>query len=101
MTGKNNKDDVMKQVLDRIDRLDDKLEKKLDKVEDRLDTMDKTLVKQEENLKEHMRRTDLLEKDMQPVKKHVAMVHGAFKLIGLIGTLIAIAVGIAKLLAGG
>lgn len=73
-------DKVMSQVIEKLDKLDD-----------RLDSMDKTLVKQEVNLKEHMRRTALLEDELKPVKKHVSHVEGAFKLLGalsLIGGLL-------------
>ena len=62
----------------------------LDKLDSRLDSVDKTLVKQEENLKEHMRRTDLLEKqhnsmqkniheELEPIKNHVNQVKGISK----------------------
>lgn len=36
-------------------------------------------------LKEHIRRTELLEEDIKPVKKHVNMVEGVLKFIGLLG----------------
>lgn len=65
----------------------DKIEAKVDKIDGRLLVIDKTLVKQEANLKEHMRRTDLLENDLRPIKTHVAMIQGALKLIGLIALL--------------
>lgn len=41
-------------------------------------------------LKEHIRRTELLEADIKPVKKHVIMVEGALKFIGLLGILASI-----------
>lgn len=98
----------MKQVLDRIDRLDDKIEKKLDKVEDRLDSVDKTLVKQEAQLAEHMRRTDLLETahkvnadDITAIKKPFIVAYGIGKVIGFIGLIVGIIVGILCIFAGG
>lgn len=100
-------EELMKQVLERIDKLDDKVERKFDNVENRLDSMDKTLVKQEENLKEHMRRTELAERsiekmdtDLKPIKKHVDMLQGVFKFIGLIATVVGIIAGLAKLFSG-
>lgn len=71
-----------------------KLGTKIESVDDKLDSVDKTLVKQEENLKEHMRRTDLLEKqhkeldnhvrqEIEPVKKHINQVTGVFKFISI------------------
>ena len=107
MAGKTNKDDIMKQVLDRIDRLDDKIEKKLDKVEDRLDSVDKTLLKQESQLAEHMRRTDILEKlhdanakDIATIKKPFIVAYGIGKILGFTSLVIGIILGIAKIIAG-
>lgn len=97
MSKKTSNDEVMKLVLSKLDKLDEKV----DKTNDRLNSMDKTLVKQEENLKEHMRRTDLLEGDLKPIKKHVAVMNGAFKVLGICGTIVAIAVGIVKIFFGG
>ena len=64
----------------------------LNKLDDKLDNIDKTLVKQEVNLAEHMRRTDLLEKkldkdmeillnDLEPIEKHVERVKGVTKFL--------------------
>jgi RecB family endonuclease NucS len=50
----------------------------------RLGSIDITLAKQEEHLAEHIRRTQLLEEDMVPVKEHVQQVNGAIKFIGLL-----------------
>ena len=62
----------------------DKIDSKLDKIGDRLGSIDSTLAAQHESLKEHMRRTSLLEEDVKPIKNHVAMIQGALKLIGLL-----------------
>jgi len=73
--------------------------KKLDSINSRLNSVDKTLVKQEENLKEHMRRTELLEKQQEdlihdelvPIKSHIEQVKGISKfLMFSIPTLIAL-----------
>lgn len=97
----------MARVIDKLEKLDEKMDKKFDRVEERLDSMDKTLVKQEENLKEHMRRTELAERsiekmdtDLKPIKKHVDMLQGVFKFIGLIATVVGIIAGLAKLFSG-
>jgi hypothetical protein len=58
----------------------------------RLDNIEKVLILQEANLREHIRRTELLEeeqkairqKDLEPIKKHVAMMQGAGKFVGLV-----------------
>lgn len=65
---------------------------KLDKLDTRLDSLDKTLVKQEENLREHMRRTELLEQqhthledeihvELEPIKSHIQQVKGITKFL--------------------
>jgi len=61
----------------------DKIDAKIDQIGNRLGSIDVTLAAQHESLKEHMRRTALLEEDVAPIKKHVAMIQGALKLIGL------------------
>lgn len=85
-------------LLDKTDRQHNDLDKRLDNIE-------KVLIAQEINLKEHMRRTDTLEflvqtvreKEMQPLQKHVVMVEGVFKFLGLIALLLTIVSGIGKL----
>lgn len=74
-----------------------KLETKMDQVDGRLNSMDKTLVKQEENLKEHIRRTEILESELKPIKKHVTHMEGALKLIGVLTTVVGFISGLAKL----
>lgn len=67
-------------------------------VREELMTMKIVAVKQEQNLKEHMRRSDELEKqtnlirlEMKPLQKHVAFVDATMKLVGalsLIATIV-------------
>lgn len=70
---------------DRLTRIEDSLIK----VTETLHSVDKTLVKQEENLREHMRRTELAENnisslraELEPVKKHVLAVNTILKFFG-------------------
>jgi archaellum component FlaC len=67
----------------------DKLEEKMDIVSDKLDVVDKHLAVYNEQLKEHIRRTEILEANVEPVKRHVSMVNGVFRflayLAGLVG----------------
>lgn len=81
----------------------DRIEAKVDRLDTRVDKIDTTLAAQHVSLKEHMRRTalneraiEILAKDMKPVQKHVAMVGGMLKVLGLIG----IAVEVYKLIKG-
>lgn len=78
----------------------EKLYAKVEKISDDQSDMKITLAKQEENLRQHMRRSDLLEEgitvlktEMEPIKHHVALVGaigkwlisgGAVTLIGLV-----------------
>lgn len=71
---------------------------KLDKLDDRLDCVDKTLIKQESNLDEHMRRTDLLEKKVDPIEAHVHQIKGMLKFLGFLSSLIAVAATIYEVL---
>lgn len=63
------------------------IKQSLKAIDGRLDDQGKTLVRQEENIKHHIYRTDLAEasiaelrKDVDPLKKHVAMFEWVVKL---------------------
>jgi hypothetical protein len=81
-----------------------KFEAKLDKIDGRLGAIDAKQQVMTEQLKEHMRRSDLLEtglgdirKDMRPIQKHVAMVEGFFKGLGAVAVAMTVLSGILKL----
>lgn len=87
-----------------MSEIDKMIIEKLEKLDSRIDNIDITLAKQSvilENqhasLEVHIKRTDLLEAKLEPVEKHVDMVAGALKLIGLIGAMIGIITGLLKL----
>lgn len=63
------------------DERDVRIENKLDKVVEHIGSIDATLAAQHVSLTEHIRRTNLLEQEIAPIKKHVNMVSGALKLI--------------------
>lgn len=78
----------------------EKLDQKLDRQDSRLDSIEKIQVKQEANLGEHMRRTglveenvELLRKEFKPVQKHVMYVEGTLKFLGGLATIILVAEG--------
>lgn len=79
------------------DRLN-RIEGKVDKIVEHVSSIDVTLAKQHESLKDHIRRSDLLEQKLIPVEKHVAMMQGALKLIGLMATLAGIAAAVIEML---
>lgn len=65
----------------------ERMEVKLDDVSDHLSSIDVTLKGQHITLKDHIRRTALLEQDIKPIKRHVYMVQGALALITLLATI--------------
>lgn len=100
-------------------RNNDEIHKKIDELvrdikeyykdsDNRLDNIEKILVAQEINLKDHMRRSDHLEQIVEqnnkktedaiaPMKKHINMVEGVFKFLGISGIVVSMFGGIAKL----
>lgn len=64
----------------------------LAKIDSRLDDMHEVQVRHDENLKEHMRRTEILESELKPIKNHVDKVTtiGQF-LLGAVGLLALVA----------
>lgn len=94
-----------------IKRLEDKLDKlfeKLDKSNDRLSEIDKTVAVYNEQLKLHIEGTvqnrealrlsqESIAQELSPIKKHVHMVEGGFKLLGICSLVIAIMSGIVKI----
>lgn len=62
----------------------EQIENKIDKLSDRLGSIDVTLAKQHESLKDHIRRTEILEDAIDPIQKHVLMVNSMTKIIGAV-----------------
>jgi hypothetical protein len=72
----------------------------LDKISEDISQLKVTTAKQEENIKEHMRRTELAEENLQmirqeiePLKQHVVAINGVLKVIGIISLVIGSAAG--------
>lgn len=63
----------------------DRLEEKIDKVVEKTSSIDVTLAKQSVILDEHVRRTNLLEKKLEPIEKHVILMKGLMKIVGFVG----------------
>lgn len=68
----------------------ERIENKLDKFGDHLAAIDVTLAAQHVSLETHIKRTELLEQEVKPIQKHVDMVNGALKLIGILAMIAAI-----------
>ncbi len=76
----------------------DKLEVKIDKLDERLDRIDVTLAKQNECLETHIKRTNLLEKEIEPIKAMQQQVLGVGKLLGVLSILAVIISSVYKFL---
>lgn len=68
----------------------DRIEIKLDALSEKLSATNVLLAAQHESLKIHMKRSDILERAQEPLKRHVAMVEGFFKLLGIGASLAAL-----------
>lgn len=84
--------------------LKDWLGPKFDKLEDEVVQIRIIQSSQASDLAHHIKRTNLLEErleqiaeEIKPVQNHVQKVNGAFILIGVVGTILGIAVSIIKL----
>ena len=55
------------------------------------------LARIEENLKDHIRRTELLEAELRPCKQHVTLMTGSLKILGLVSLVSGIALTIVRL----
>lgn len=67
-------DDVNDKRLERI-------EVKIDDLDDQLATISTTLSAQHVSLKEHIRRTAVIEDELKPIRRHVYMINGALILL--------------------
>jgi len=83
----------------------DKIEQKLDKIAEELSEINVTLAEQNKDLKYHIHRTDLaedhiklLENKITPLDKHVTMIEGGLKLIGILSTCVTLLAGIIKII---
>lgn len=82
----------------------DKIENKIDNIEDSISNIDVTLAKQSKDLEHHIFRTDLAEQnlellraEMQPIKKHVALVDAGLKIIGVLSSAAMFILGVVKM----
>lgn len=78
--------------------MDSRIESKVDRILERISSIDATLAAQHVSLVDHMRRTALLEAQIEPLKGQASMVKGAMKLVGLVAVFAAIAEGVAAII---
>ena len=75
----------------------DRIENKIDKHGEHLSSIDVTLAAQHQSLKDHMRRTELLEAKLEPIEEHVANLNGILKFIGFLSVLVGLALAARQL----
>lgn len=67
---------------------------KIDKISEDIYEINISLAKNTISLEEHIRRTNLLEEEIKPVKAHVNLVESIFKIIGFLSIISGIVVAI-------
>lgn len=89
-------DDILKLINDKVDKLDSKI----DSISGDIVHIKITSAKHEENLKLHMRRSDLaeeginlLKEELIPLKKHVSSVDSVVKFMMLASTFVGTVLG--------
>lgn len=98
----------IQEIRDKIEEISKTIQRHDKDNDKRLDDIEKVLLVQETNLRQHMSRSEHLEElveamkekseqDLGPIKKHINMVEGAFKFMGLLGLIVSVVGGIAKL----
>ena len=71
-----------------------KIEEKLDRIDRRIDSIDKHLAVYNTQLKFHIKRTDMLEEEVNPLKSGLIKAQGAMMFIGVLATVISIGVAL-------
>ena len=75
-----------KQFMERVVAQLDRIEVRQDRAEAKLDANNETLIRNTVTLEDHVKRTNLLEQELKPIKSHVTFVNWTAKgLIALIG----------------
>lgn len=76
------------------------MEQRLSKIEDRIDSINDKLADIQLNLREHMRRTEIAESNIEglantikPIQEHVALIGAFAKILPILGSLLAAAIG--------
>jgi hypothetical protein len=75
-----------------------RIEEKVDKIHDAIKSIDVTLAGQHVSLAEHIRRTELLETEVRPIKEHVAFMQACLRLIGAITVGLGLALTVKQLI---
>lgn len=83
--------------------MNDRIFEKLDKIDERLNSIDKTLERNTISLEYHIKRTDILQnevekmnEDLTPVEDHVKKVHFILKVGSMLGGIVLFIMGVLK-----
>lgn len=66
----------------------------LEGMDKRLDSIDITLARQAKDLEYHIKRTDLLEAEVKPIREHVTLITTGVKILMGLGALIGFIAGV-------
>ena len=72
----------------------EKIEQRLEKIDEKMDNIEKHLAVYNAQLRFHIRRTEILEREIKPLKIHLHKVHGILTFIGVAATIITVIVTI-------
>ena len=72
----------------------DKIDRKLEKIDERIDNIDKHLAVYNSQLRFHIKRTDTLEKNIEPLRAHLIKTQGVLTFIGVLATIISVVVAV-------
>ena len=78
----------------------DKIDRKLEKIDERIDNIDKHLAVYNSQLRFHIKRTDMLEQELKPIKSSLVKAQGALCFIGIMATVVSVAVAFMGVLGG-
>ena len=76
----------------------DRIEEKLDRIDERLDSLDKNMAVNNTLLEYHIKRTDMLEEEVKPLKGHVLKAQGVLVFIGVLASIVAIGVSLLNII---
>ena len=78
----------------------EKIDRKLEKIDERIDNIDKHLAVYNSQLRFHIKRTDMLEEELKPLKSSLIKAQGAIMFIGLLATVVSVGVAAWGVLGG-
>ena len=78
----------------------EKIENKLEKIDERIDSIDKHLAVYNSQLRFHIKRTDMQEEEIKPLKSSLIKAQGAIMFKGLLATIISVGVAAWGVLGG-